>query len=95
MSSSTSTLILVATIDFSLAGRDYQIDLVNATALEEALAPFIAAGRRRSRQGQTVIPRSTKDNAAIRAWARGAGFKVAARGQIPADIVREYDRTHG
>ena len=42
------------TVEFSLDGTDYAIDVsaTNAAALREVLQPWIAAGRRLARNGQ-------------------------------------------
>lgn len=86
---------------FALDGVEYEIDLGpdNARALAEALAPFVAAGRRvggaapraaaRSRTRATGADASRL--AAIRAWAQGNGYSVGDRGRIKAEIVEAYD----
>lgn len=76
---------------FACDGVEYEIDLTgpNMDRLREALAPFIAAGRRlpstvaRRRPGQRTP--STSDAPAIRAW----WAANADRLQLPAH------RTHG
>jgi hypothetical protein len=94
------------TFDFSLEGRNYQIDLSdeNAAKLRDALAPFIdvarKAGGRSSRrpgrtQRQTAVAekpaRSTRqDTSAIRGWAREHGHQVSDRGRIPKSVIEAY-----
>jgi len=93
------------TFDFSLEGRNYQIDLSddNAAKLRDALAPFIdvarkAAGRSTGRgraPRQTAVPdkpaRSKReDTTAIRDWAREHGHKVSDRGRIPKSVLEAY-----
>lgn len=39
----------------------------------------------------TRIPANAPRNAVIRAWARGQGYKVGAKGRISADIIRAYE----
>jgi hypothetical protein len=94
------------TFDFSLEGRNYQIDLSdeNAAKLRDALAPFIdvarKAGGRSSRrpgrtQRQTAVAekpaRSTREDAsAIREWAREHGHQVSDRGRIPKSVIEAY-----
>ncbi len=86
----------VGTIDFALEGRVYAIDLSdsNAAKLRDALAPYIAAGRRTggrakrsaaaspkssSPSGETSAVRTNRDEtAAIREWARANGFPDVA-----------------
>src|SRR5580658_4602797 len=82
-----------ATVSFSLGGAAYEIDLgpANRARLEEALAPFIEAGRRvpRAGAGRRARPSgdSTTDRAAVRAWARAAGLKVSERGRISREVL--------
>jgi hypothetical protein len=42
------------TVQFALEGKSYEIDLgpANTAGLREALAPYIAAGRRQPRRGR-------------------------------------------
>jgi hypothetical protein len=88
------------TVTFGLDGVSYEIDLAqpNRAQLAEALAPFIAAGRRASlrrpaasRGGKS--PRSA-DRAAVRAWARQAGMTVSERGRISTEVLRQYEAAH-
>ena len=91
------------TFDFSLEGRQYQIDLSdeNAAKLRDALAPFVSAarrsgtggGRRRRSSGGSGSqpPHSNRArNASIREWAREHGHQVAVRGRIPASVLDAY-----
>ena len=92
------------TFDFSLEGRNYQIDLSdgNAAKLRDALAPYIGVarkargrrGRRRTQQQTAVAEKPARSNreetAAIREWAREHGHKVSDRGRIPKSVVEAY-----
>jgi Lsr2 len=91
------------TFDFSLDGRQYQIDLSddNAAKLRDALAPFIDAARKaggrsggRGRQRQVAEDRTARTNreetAAVREWAREHGHKVNDRGRIPKSVIEAY-----
>ena len=94
------------TFDFSLEGRNYQIDLSdeNAAKLRDALAPFIdvarkLGGRSSRRPGRTQRQtaaaekpaRSTREDAsAIREWAREHGHQVSDRGRIPKSVIEAY-----
>ena len=90
------------TFDFSLDGRQYQIDLSeeNAAKLRDALAPFIGAARKAGRgrgrgPRQTAVAekpaRSNRDQTgAIRKWARENGHQVSERGRIPKSVVEAY-----
>jgi hypothetical protein len=91
------------TVDFSLDGRHYQVDLSeeNATKLRDALAPFIDVARKaggrggRGRQRQTAVAEKSArskraDTTAIRAWAREHGHKVSDRGRIAKSVIEAY-----
>ena len=83
------------TLQFSLGGREYEIDLnaKNAGRFRSQLAPFIdharpaSAGRRR-RPVRTAASRQR--SAAVRAWAKQQGIELSDRGRIPASVVEQY-----
>jgi hypothetical protein len=88
------------TLRFSLDSADYEIDLAdeNAAALREALAPFIAHGRRvrsasGSRSARTVAS-SREETQKIREWATANGYSPNSRGRISQDIKKAYDDAH-
>ena len=81
------------TIAFGLDGRSYEIDLneANARKLRKALAPYVDAGRKRSRSGKAY--RQTEvapDPAAVRAWAQANKLDVPARGRIPKKVYEAF-----
>ena len=91
------------TFDFSLEGRNYQIDLSdeNAARLRDALAPYIGAARKAGGRGRGRTPRQTavadkptrssrEETAAIRGWARENGHQVSDRGRIPKSVIEAY-----
>ena len=91
------------TFDFSLEGRNYQIDLSdeNAAKLRDALAPYIGAARKAGGRAAGVLPRQTvvaekparssrEETAAIREWARENGHQVSDRGRIPKSVIEAY-----
>ncbi len=91
------------TFDFSIDGRQYQIDLSdeNAAKLRDALAPYIGAARKAGGRGRGRAPRqpavaekssrSHRDvTAAIREWARANGHKVNDRGRISKSVMEAY-----
>jgi hypothetical protein len=89
------------TVLFSLDGIAYEIDLTddNAAALRDALAPYIAAGRRVSRAAAPAAPRARRrsgqqDYTAIRAWAKENGHEVSERGRVPAAVLEAYEAAH-
>jgi hypothetical protein len=86
------------TVQFSLDGNAYEIDLSNKNAakLRDALAPYVGSARR-SRRGRRGGAgggaRGRNDTTAVRDWARSQGLKVSDRGRIPADIMAKYDES--
>ena len=98
------------TVEFSLDGTRYEIDLSsgNAQSLRDAFAPFVAAGRRAGRGTSPTGTSGPGRRAArrggtgmdrtqvqhIRQWARDNGLKVSERGRISADILAKYQAAH-
>lgn len=95
------------TIKFAVDGVSYEIDLnpKNAKKLRDAVAPYVAAGRKVGRGGVVVGGRTARgrgsaasdreQNRAIREWAKKAGRQVSDRGRIPQEIVEEYHAKAG
>ena len=85
------------TVAFGLDGRSYEIDLnaKNAKGLRDALAKYVAAGRRAGgRSGakrRTQVGTSARE---IRDWARSNGHKVPDRGRIPGDVREAFEAAH-
>ena len=89
------------TVGFALDGTTYEIDLNkrNAKALRKTLETYVGAARRVSgkrqpkRNGKAVakgkvdLGPSTRE---IRDWARGNGYEVADRGQIPTEVREAF-----
>lgn len=90
------------TVSFALDGRPYEIDLneKNASALRDALAPWIASGRRAGTAGRSGdqkparTPRRSRDSSDIRAWAAENGITVSSRGRISSDLRAKYEAAH-
>ncbi|MEP6599824.1 MAG: Lsr2 family protein [Actinomycetota bacterium] len=90
------------TVKFALDGANYEIDLSqkNAAELRDALATYVAHGRRAGRGSAT--PRATRgagrvdreQTQAIREWARKNGHRVSDRGRIPSTVLEAYNSTH-
>ncbi len=90
------------TVEFSLDGTSYTIDLSDANAgkLRKALDPFINAGTRvgrgaaRGAQRHTVASGrsagSRDENRAIREWAARNGHQISERGRIPQSVSEAY-----
>ncbi len=87
------------TVTFGLDGVTYEIDLneKNASALREALAGYVGAGRRVS--GRKSSGSSSRSNsgelAKIREWARSNGFEVSDRGRISQKVRDAYAKANG
>jgi hypothetical protein len=86
-------------VTFSLDGRSFEIDLneKNATALREALAPYIAAGRSfrgtratTSRRPSGSYAGSELDPAVVRSWAQENGYEVSTRGRVSRELREAY-----
>lgn len=82
------------TLNFSLDGVDYEIDLNedNAGELRSSLAKFAEASRRTGGRKRTATEAkaagiSSRD---IRVWALAEGLEVNARGRIQASVVDAY-----
>jgi hypothetical protein len=93
--------------DPNLSGRTRTMAAALADRLdaEAQTAPMLARARAlraeaarlereaRSSTGGTARTGGT-DHAAVRAWARSAGMKVADHGRLPADVVAAYAEAH-
>jgi len=98
------------TVTFALDGSEYEIDLSakNAEGLREALAPWVAHGRRtggRRKRGGNRAGSSGAANGSgssggsgstseIRAWAQANGYEVSSRGRVSAEVREAYERAH-
>jgi hypothetical protein len=89
------------TVVFGLDGTTYEIDLnkKNAAKLRDALAQWVAAGRRTSgsrggaRRGRGRPSRASQAGD-VRTWARANGYQVSERGRIAAEIQAAYNAAH-
>lgn len=89
----------VDTINFSLQGVNYEIDLSeeNVDKLHREFGLWIASARRvggRARRSSGA-PTTAKETAKIREWARENGYRVSDRGRIAADIREAYHEANG
>jgi nucleoid-associated protein Lsr2 len=89
------------TVEFSLDGINYTIDLseANAGKLRKALDPYINAGTRLGRgtgriAGRRAVPSRTAgsrdENRLIREWAVANGHQISERGRIPQSVTDAY-----
>lgn len=90
------------TVTFAIDGTTYEIDLTESeqNALNEALAPYVSAGRKtrtqargqsRSRSSSTTSGPPPRE---IRSWAESQGISMPARGRIPSAVVEAYNAAH-
>lgn len=91
-------------VSFGLDDVNYEIDLStqNASALRDALAPYIASarkvkgrrdgGRSGGRRGQRSS--GSPSAAEIRSWARDNGHQLSDRGRVPAEVREAYNAAH-
>ena len=94
------------TVEFSLDGTNYTIDLseANAGKLRKALDPYINAGTRIGRASTARIPArrggagrtasSRDENRLIREWAAANGHQISERGRIPQSVSDAYRAAH-
>lgn len=93
------------TIEFSVGGKNYSIDLseANAAAFNKALAPYIEHARRapankrkarKSRSSSEASRIKRQKNAQIRAWALENGITVAKRGMLNQSVIDAYEAAH-
>ena len=95
------------TVEFSLDGSSYTIDLseANAGKLRKALDPYINAGTRVGRTPTGRIPGrrgtpvrtagSRDENRLIREWAVANGHQISERGRIPQSVTDAYRAANG
>lgn len=91
----------VETIRFGLEGTNYEIDLnrKHAANLRKSLGDFVEHGRKAKpanqprRNAKSTNATSGPPAVDVRAWAVANGIAVSARGRIPADIVKQYQRS--
>ena len=88
----------VESLDMTLGGAEYQIDLCasHRKPYNDLLEIITMDGRRVSMRGRQhpaarKQPGRTNRNAEIRAWAKEQGIDVSARGRIADEVVQKYD----
>lgn len=93
------------TIEFSVGGKNYSIDLSDQHADEfnKALAPYIEHARhaptnkrkaRKSRSSSEASRIKRQKSAQIRAWALEKGITVAKRGMLNQSVIDAYEAAH-
>ena len=93
------------TIEFSVGGKNYIIDLSeqHADEFNKVLTPYIQharrarrapANKRKSRSSSEAARVKRQKNAEIRAWALENGVTVSKRGQLGQDTIAAYEAAH-
>ena len=87
------------TIQFSLNGSAFEIDLseANAQRLEKAIAPFIEKASKVTRgvsKGKRPAVDGRSFSQAVRLWAKEQGITVPDRGRVPNEVVAQYNAAH-
>jgi len=93
------------TIQFSLDGHAYEIDLGDghAKVLRTMLEKYIkvarkpekstgSRGKASSRPSNTAVKRDDLNE--VRAWANRNGYTVSDRGRVPLKVLEAYDAAH-
>jgi len=93
------------TVEFSIDGRAYVIDLskANAEKLRKDFAKYTAVATKKSAPRGVGAPRATgtrrpsgsgrssEELNEIRSWANSNGYDVASRGRVKAEIIEAFD----
>jgi len=96
-----------STHEFGIDRVTYEIDLTfdQVLKLRDALAPYVAAGRKvgtTAAAGAKVRGQASARARArreyldkVRAWARDNGFPdLSAYGKVPEDVIKSYEKAH-
>ena len=89
----------IETINFSIDGTEYEIDLndAHATELRGALNKYTSVARKttgRARPARKPGGIGGTDTKAVRAWAIENGIAISSRGRVQADVVARYEAAH-
>ncbi len=89
-----STHESVQTVDFSLDGVRYEIDLKpdNAHTLRTCLTEYINSARPAAGRPATRSVHDREQSQRIRQWAMANDWEISHRGRIPVDIVAAYEQ---
>lgn len=92
------------TIEFSIDGVTYAIDLSDANALRmrSAFEPYIRAARSASRRRirtnwpleQQLFEEPSTSHQRAREWLRVNGHEVGSRGRLSKDLLQRYESAH-
>jgi hypothetical protein len=82
------------TVKFGWLGAEYEIDLndKNFASFEKAITKYVTAGRkvRGGAKARSTKASSDVDLAAVRAWAKDAGYEVSDRGRVSTAVLDAY-----
>lgn len=82
------------TVKFGWLGAEYEIDLndKNFASFEKAINKYVAAGRkvRGGARARSKTASADVDLAAVRAWAKDAGYEVSDRGRVSGAVLDAY-----
>ncbi len=87
-------------VQFAYEGKSYEIDLNkrNAKKFDDAIKPWITAGRRATAKSGTARKSTSGSDPAylaqVRAWAKENGREVSARGRIAQQTLDAYKAAH-
>ena len=92
------------TFSYSINGasvhREIDLSEKHTDEFEEALGPYVQAGREVARPRHTTTGGAARRRAPrgntqeIRVWARQQGIQVSDRGRVPADVIAKYEAAH-
>lgn len=87
------------TIQFSLNGSAFEIDLseANAQRLEKAMAPFVEKASKVTRaasKGKRPAAGGRSFSQSVRLWAKEQGITVPDRGRVPNEVIDQYNAAH-
>ncbi|MFC6704132.1 histone-like nucleoid-structuring protein Lsr2 [Flexivirga alba] len=86
------------TVNFSLDGKSYEIDLsaANSAQLRDDFAKWTGHARPVRGRGRITPGRATgrTDLNKVREWGRKNGFKVSDRGRVSAEVQEAYARAN-
>lgn len=89
------------TVTFSVGGAHYAIDLSdeNLVKFNEAIAPYVANGRRvtsrkKVRKSTSTPSARRKKTAQIRAWAIQKGYTASTQGRLSQTVIAAYEAAH-
>jgi hypothetical protein len=85
----------VQTVDFSLDGVHYEIDLKpdNANSLRARLTEYINSARPTADRRVSRSVHDREQSQRIRQWAMANDWEIAHRGRIPVDVIAAYERS--